>query len=38
MDVYERQSAALDDLNASAEVRQKIFGDNFDRLFGSPPT
>ena len=35
MDVYERQSAVLDELNASAEVRQKIFGDNFDRLFGA---
>src|SRR5262245_2667244 len=33
MDVYERQSAALDEINASAEVRGKIFGGNFDRVF-----
>lgn len=33
MDVYERQSAALDEINASEDVRQKIFGHNFDRLF-----
>ncbi len=32
-DVYTQQSAALDQLNASAEVREKIFGGNFDRLF-----
>jgi hypothetical protein len=32
-DVYAQQSAALDQLNASAEVREKIFGGNFDRLF-----
>lgn len=37
-DVYERQSAALDEINASAEVRQKIFGDNFDRVFPPPLT
>ncbi len=32
-DVYTQQSAALDQLNARAEVREKIFGGNFDRLF-----
>ena len=32
-DVYEQQSAALDEIGASAEVRNKIFGENFDRLF-----
>jgi predicted TIM-barrel fold metal-dependent hydrolase len=36
MDVYEQQSAALDEIGASAEVREKIFGGNFERLF--PPT
>jgi hypothetical protein len=34
-DVYERQSAALEEIGASADVREKIFGANFDRLF--PP-
>jgi predicted TIM-barrel fold metal-dependent hydrolase len=33
MNVYERQSAALDEIGASADVREKIFGVNFDRLF-----
>jgi predicted TIM-barrel fold metal-dependent hydrolase len=32
-DVYERQSSALDELGASNEVREKIFGRNFDRVF-----
>ena len=32
-DVYEQQSSALDELGASAEVREKIFGGNFNRLF-----
>ena len=32
-DVYEQQSSALDELGASTEVREKIFGGNFDRLF-----
>ena len=32
-DVYERQSAALDEIGASADVRDKIFGSNFERLF-----
>jgi hypothetical protein len=31
--VYEQQSAALDEIGASAEVREKIFGGNFDRIF-----
>jgi predicted TIM-barrel fold metal-dependent hydrolase len=35
MDVYERQSSALDEIQASAEVREKIFAGNFDRVF--PP-
>ena len=34
-DVHEQQSAALDDLAASVEVREKVFAGNFDRLF--PP-
>jgi len=33
MDVYEQQSSALDDIQVSAEVREKIFGGNFDRVF-----
>src|SRR5439155_4173598 len=36
MDVYERQSSALDEIGASAEVREKIFGGNFDRVFPAP--
>jgi hypothetical protein len=32
-DVYAQQSAALEEIGASAEVRQKIFSDNFDRVF-----
>ena len=32
-DVYEQQSAALGELSISDEVREKIFGGNFDRLF-----
>src|SRR5262245_28424345 len=35
VDVYEQQSAALDEIQVSAEVREKIFGGNFDRVF--PP-
>lgn len=34
-DVYERQSAALDEIGATADVRAKIFGGNFERLFPS---
>jgi predicted TIM-barrel fold metal-dependent hydrolase len=33
--VREAQTSALDELNASAEVREKIFSGNFDRLFPS---
>jgi predicted TIM-barrel fold metal-dependent hydrolase len=32
-DVYDRQFAALDELGVGAEVREKIFGGNFERLF-----
>lgn len=32
-DVYEQQSSALDELGVSAEVREKVFGGNFDRVF-----
>jgi hypothetical protein len=32
-DVFAQQSAALDVIGASAGVREKIFGGNFDRLF-----
>jgi len=32
-DVYEQQSSALDEIGASTEVREKILGGNFDRLF-----
>jgi len=32
-DVYEQQSSALEEIGASAEVRDKIFGGNFDRVF-----
>jgi predicted TIM-barrel fold metal-dependent hydrolase len=32
-DVYEQQSAALDEINISAEAREKIFAGNFDRVF-----
>lgn len=31
--VFEQQSSALDEIGATAEVREKIFGGNFDRLF-----
>jgi uncharacterized protein len=31
--VYEQQSAALDEIGASAEAREKIFETNFERLF-----
>jgi predicted TIM-barrel fold metal-dependent hydrolase len=33
--VYEQQSAALDEIGASTDAREKIFGGNFDRLFAS---
>jgi len=32
-EVFERQSSALAQIGASPEVREKIFGGNFDRLF-----
>src|SRR5713226_2768247 len=32
-EVYEQQSSALDELGVGAEVREKVFGANFDRLF-----
>jgi predicted TIM-barrel fold metal-dependent hydrolase len=32
-DVHEQQSAALDDINASGDVRDRLFGGNFERLF-----
>jgi predicted TIM-barrel fold metal-dependent hydrolase len=32
-DVYAQQSAALDELGVSVEVREKVFGGNFDRVF-----
>ena len=35
-DVHEQQSAALDEIGASAEVRGKIFGGNFERVFPRP--
>jgi hypothetical protein len=35
-EVHETQSAALDEIGASEEVRDKIFSRNFDRLF--PPS
>ena len=35
-DVYEQQSAALDEIGASTLVREKIFGANFERLFPAP--
>jgi predicted TIM-barrel fold metal-dependent hydrolase len=31
--VYEQQSAALDEIGASGDVREKIFGANFNRVF-----
>jgi predicted TIM-barrel fold metal-dependent hydrolase len=35
-DVYDQQAAALDGLGVSTEVKGKIFGGTFDRLFGAP--
>ena len=32
-DVYEKQSAVLDALGAPEEIRQKVFGGNFERVF-----
>jgi len=31
--VFERQTAALDELGAAQDIKDKIFGGNFDRLF-----
>ena len=35
-DVYQQQSAALDEIGASADVRDKIFSGNFGRVFPAP--
>jgi uncharacterized protein len=32
-DVYQQQSAALDEIEATADTKTKIFGGNFERLF-----
>jgi uncharacterized protein len=32
-DVFERQSAALEELGVATDVKEQIFGGNFDRLF-----
>jgi predicted TIM-barrel fold metal-dependent hydrolase len=32
-DVFEQQASALDEIGATPDVREKIFGGNFDRLF-----
>ena len=34
-DVYERQLSTLDELGVGDDVKPKIFGGNFDRVFGS---
>jgi uncharacterized protein len=36
--VHAEQSSALDDIGASAEVRNQIFAGNFDRLFSAAST
>jgi len=36
--VYEQQSSALDEIGASTDVRDKMFGGNFDRLFPQSST
>ncbi|HEV3139335.1 MAG TPA: amidohydrolase family protein [Vicinamibacterales bacterium] len=33
-EVHEKQSAALDEIGADVETREKIFGANFNRVFG----
>jgi len=33
-DVHEKQSAALDEMGADLQTREKIFGGNFERVFG----
>jgi hypothetical protein len=35
-DVYDQQSAALNEIGVTEEAREKIFGANFDRLFPTP--
>jgi hypothetical protein len=35
-DVYDQQSAALDEIGVTSEAREQIFGANFDRLFPTP--
>jgi predicted TIM-barrel fold metal-dependent hydrolase len=35
-DVHEQQSAALDEIGASSDAREKIFAGNFERLFPRP--
>ena len=37
-DVYEQQSAVLDELGADVEVREKVFGGNFERIFREKET
>jgi uncharacterized protein len=37
-DVYGQQSSALEEIGASAEVRDNIFGGNFNRVFPAPRT
>ncbi len=34
-DVYDQQSAALDEIDVPAQAKQKIFAGNFDRLFSN---
>jgi predicted TIM-barrel fold metal-dependent hydrolase len=34
-DVYRQQSAILDELGVGADVKAKIFGENFDRIFSA---
>jgi predicted TIM-barrel fold metal-dependent hydrolase len=36
-DVYDQQSAALDEIGATADARDQIFGGNFDRVFPQIP-
>jgi predicted TIM-barrel fold metal-dependent hydrolase len=32
-DIHQRQSTALDAIDAGADVREQVFGKNFERLF-----
>jgi predicted TIM-barrel fold metal-dependent hydrolase len=34
-DVHQKQQSALDAIGVSADVQQKIFGENFSRIFSS---